>query len=108
MQRKSGAWTGRTIAQLATDLSSSQLQPKDPDLTAIAGLTPAANDTLQYKSSAWANRTMAQFLADIAAVGAAAGYLYNGSSYVAVNAPGVYVGSADPGAVANGSVWYTV
>jgi hypothetical protein len=51
---------------------------------------------------------MAQFLADIAAVGAAAGYLYNGSSYVAVNAPGVYVGSADPGAVANGSVWYTV
>jgi hypothetical protein len=51
---------------------------------------------------------MAQFLVDIAAAGAAAGYLYNGSAYVAVNTPGIYVGSADPGSVANGSVWYTV
>ena len=108
IQRKAGAWANRTIAQLATDLSASALQPKDADLTAIAGLTPSANDMLEFKSGAWANRTLAQVIADLAIVGDAIGYLYNGSAYVAVNAPGVYVGSADPGSVPNGSVWYTV
>jgi hypothetical protein len=108
IQRKAGVWANRTIAQLATDLTVSAVQPKDADLTAIAGLSPAANDTLQFKSSAWANRTPAQLLADLAAVGDAIGYLYNGSTYVVVNAPGVYVGSADPGSVPNGSVWFSV
>jgi hypothetical protein len=108
IQRKAGAWANRTIAQLATDLSASQLQPKDSDLTTIAGLTPSANDMMQFKSSAWANRTLAQVIADLATVGDAIGYLYNGSAYVAVNAPGVYVGSADPGSVPNGSVWFSV
>lgn len=108
IQQKAGAWTNRTIAQLATDLSASALQPKDADLTAIAALTAAANDLMQFKSGAWANRTLAQVVADLATVGDAIGYLYNGSAYVAVNAPGIYVGSADPGAVANGSVWYSV
>lgn len=108
VQRKAGAWTNRTIAQLATDLSSSQLQPKDADLTTIAGLSPTGNDILQFKSSAWANRTLAQVAADLVTVGIAMSFLYNGSAYVAVNTPGIYVGSADPGSVANGSVWYTV
>lgn len=108
IQRKAGAWTNRTIAQLATDLSATQLQPKDADLTAIAGLTPSANDMLAYKSGAWANRTLTQVLADLITVGAAIGYLYNGSTYAVVNAPGIYVGSADPGSVANGSVWFSI
>ena len=41
-------------------------QPKDADLTAIAGLSPSANDVLQYKSGAWANRTPAQLKTDLA------------------------------------------
>ena len=40
LQRKAGAWTNRTIAQLASDLGlSSTYQPLDSDLTAIAALT---------------------------------------------------------------------
>lgn len=100
LQYKSGAWANRTMAQLLTDLST--------QLSAINGLSPTANDFMQYKSSAWANRTPTQAAVDLAAIGVALGYLYNGSAYVAVNTPGVYVGSADPGSVANGSVWYAV
>lgn len=100
LQYKSGNWANRTMAQLLTDLST--------QLSTIAGLTPTANDFMQYKSSAWANRTPTQAAVDLAAIGVALGFLYNGSTYVAVNTPGVYVGSADPGSVANGSVWYTV
>jgi hypothetical protein len=40
LQRKSGAWTNRTIAQLLADLGLGALyQPIDSDLTAIAALT---------------------------------------------------------------------
>jgi hypothetical protein len=40
LQRKAGAWTNRTIAQLVTDLGlGSVYQPLDSDLTAIAALT---------------------------------------------------------------------
>lgn len=35
-------------------------QPKDSDLTTIAGLSPSNNDLMQYISGAWANRTPAQ------------------------------------------------
>jgi hypothetical protein len=108
IQRKSGAWANRTMAQLAADLTTSLVQPKDADLTAIAGLSPAANDMLAYKSSAWANRTLAQVLADLATVGLAVGYLYGGSAYAVVNGPGIYVGSADPGSVPNGSIWFAI
>lgn len=39
LQRKAGAWTNRTIAQLATDLGlAAGYQPLDSDLTAIAAL----------------------------------------------------------------------
>jgi len=64
LQRKSGAWTNRTIAQLKTDLS---LQPLDQDLTDIAALSPTNNDFMQRKSGAWTNRTPAQALTDLAA-----------------------------------------
>ncbi len=51
LQRKSGAWTNRTIAQLLTDLAvpGTTFQPLDSDLTALAGLAVAA-DTLPYGS----------------------------------------------------------
>lgn len=40
IQRKSGAWTNRTIAQLLTDLGLASLyQPLDSDLTSIAALS---------------------------------------------------------------------
>lgn len=51
----------RTV--LAPDLSGKQAA--DPDLTAIAGLTPTDDDILQRKAGAWTNRTLAQLLADL-------------------------------------------
>lgn len=42
-------------------------QPLDSDLTTIAGLTPAADNVLQFKSGAWTSRTMAQLLTDVGA-----------------------------------------
>lgn len=37
----------------------------DADLAAIAGLSPTANDVLQYIAGAWANRTMTQLKASL-------------------------------------------
>jgi hypothetical protein len=48
-------------ADLATTNAALALkQPIDPDLTAIAGLTPAVGDTMQFIGTAWANRTPTQ------------------------------------------------
>ncbi len=49
VQRKAGAWTNRSIAQLLVDLAAAgtTFQPLDSDLTALAGLAVAA-DTLPY------------------------------------------------------------
>ena len=44
----------------ATTSALSAKQPLDPDLTVIAGLTPSANDSLQFIGTAWANRTPAE------------------------------------------------
>jgi len=63
IQRKAGAWTNRTLAQLKTDLS---VQPLDTDLTTIAGLTATTDSFIQAKSSAWASRTIAQVKTDLA------------------------------------------
>lgn len=52
------AITEADVASLTTDLAAKQ--PLDADLTAIAGLSPAVNDILQFIGSAWTNRTMAQ------------------------------------------------
>lgn len=52
------------IAGLTTDLAGKQ--PLDSDLTAIAGLSPANDDTIQRKAGVWVNRTMAQVKTDLA------------------------------------------
>lgn len=96
LQRKAGAWTNRTIAQVKTDLALTKSdvglgnadntsdankpistaaqtaldakQPLDSDLTTIGGLTPSNDDILQRKAGAWANRTPAQLKTDLALV----------------------------------------
>lgn len=50
-----------------------QQQPIDPDLTAIAGLTPTNDDVLQRKAGAWVNRTPAQLKTDLVLVKADVG-----------------------------------
>lgn len=71
VQRKAGAWTNRTMAQLIADLAAlgTTFQPLDSDLTAVAALTPSNDDIVQRKAGVWSNRTMAQLLADLVALG---------------------------------------
>lgn len=67
IQRKAGAWTNRTIAQLSADLGiAAGYQPLDSDLTAIAAIAPANDDFIQRKSGVWTNRTVAQVRTDLA------------------------------------------
>lgn len=93
MQRVSGGWLNRTVAQLKTafGLTKSDVglgsvdntadtgkpistlqqaaldgkQPLDSDLTAFAALTPTDNDLAQRKAGAWTNRTPTQVKADL-------------------------------------------
>lgn len=62
IQRKAGAWTNRTIAQLLTDLAGAgtTFQPLDADLTTIAGLTATTDNFMVATASAWASRTPTQ------------------------------------------------
>jgi hypothetical protein len=88
IQRKAGAWTNRTMAQVKTDLALTKSdvglsnvdntsdankpvstatqaaldgkQPLDSDLTTIAGLTATTDNFLVSVASAWASRTPAQ------------------------------------------------
>lgn len=67
VQRKAGAWTNRTVAQLLTDILAAGLQasldakqPLDGDLTTIAGLTATTDNIIQSVGSAWASRTPTQ------------------------------------------------
>lgn len=55
----------KTVADYVIAATSGGGAALDPDLIAIAALTPVANDVLQYKSGAWANRTPAQLKADL-------------------------------------------
>lgn len=64
IQRKAGAWTNRTVAQVRADVVDGYSQPLDSDLTAIAALSPANDDIVQRKAGAWTNRTMAQLMQD--------------------------------------------
>lgn len=49
------------IAQVNTNVTDiSNKQPLDADLTAIAGLSPNANDTMQYISGGWKSRSVAE------------------------------------------------
>jgi hypothetical protein len=78
LQRKSGAWTNRTPAQVKTDLAltagdvglgnvtNTAQQPLDSDLTTIAGLTATTDNVIQSVGSAWASRTPAQVKATLA------------------------------------------
>lgn len=70
VQRKAGAWTNRTIAQLKTDLAITAgdvgAQPADSDLTDIAALAPANDSIIQRKSGIWVARSMAQVKTDLA------------------------------------------
>jgi hypothetical protein len=90
IQRKSGAWINRTLAQLRTDigadaaagtaslrtLGTGAVQAAagdhthaagglDQDLVDIAALTPANDDVIQRKGGVWVNRTMVQLAADL-------------------------------------------
>jgi hypothetical protein len=51
-------------------------QPKDSDLTAIAGLSASNDDVIQRKSGAWTNRTIAQLSTDLGISGGSIAY-YN-------------------------------
>ncbi len=123
LQRKAGAWTNRTPAQVKTDLvlvkgdvglgnvdntsdvnkpisTATQTaldlkQASDADLTAIAALSPSNDDIIQRKAGAWTNRTMVQLGADI-------GVPFNNTT--ATSAPTVNDDSGDGYAV--GSRWF--
>jgi len=96
------------VATLNTSISGKQ--PSDPDLTAIAALTPATSDVLQYESGAWSHRTPAQLATDLfAAAPVVKGKYYSSSTWNDATSPRVWVGSVDPttgNTVNDGSVWF--
>lgn len=53
----------KTVASLSSDF-----QPLDSDLTAIAALTPSNNDFIQRKSGVWTNRSVSQVRTDLDAL----------------------------------------
>lgn len=85
-------------------------QAADADLTAIANLSPAANDVLQYLSGAWKNQTLAQIGASLDTAKIFLRMVtYNGSAYVTSSVSRQYIGATDPatlGTVTDGSVWF--
>lgn len=80
------------------------IQIASSDLSTIAGLTPANDDLIQRKSGAWTNRTMTELIVDLIAAGI--NELYSGTAYAVAPGAQTYIGSVDPGAVPNGSVWF--
>lgn len=52
-------------ADAAAAAAAAGRQLADPDLTALANLSPTDNDVLQRKVGSWTNRTPAQFRADL-------------------------------------------
>jgi len=69
--------TNKANAAQAAAIAASQ--PLDPDLTAIAGLSPSNDDVIQRKAGAWTNRTPAQLIADLGALGTTFAPLFNPS-----------------------------
>lgn len=69
LQRKSGAWINRSMAQLSSDLGlAAGYQPLDSDLTTIAGLTATTDNFMVANASAWASRTPTQAKASLSIV----------------------------------------
>lgn len=99
--------TGTDTARAVTPAGmKTYAQPLDADLTAIAGLAITNGSFIQATSGAWAARTPAQAMSVMGSFGLPISYYSTGSGYTVVNGPGLYIGPTDPGAVANGSVWY--
>lgn len=104
-----GTDTAKAITAAGVQAVRALLQPLDSDLTTIAGLTATTDNVIQSKSGAWASRTMAQLATDLAATGEFPDMmLYSGGSYGDADGAKIYCGSADPGSVTNGSVWFTI
>lgn len=76
---------GSAAAAQAAAIAASQ--PLDPDLTAIAGLSPSNDDVIQRKAGAWTNRTLAQLAADLAAI---SGVDLRTGATIAFDAPAIY------------------
>jgi hypothetical protein len=62
-----GTISSTTVQNALNELDTDK-QPADADLTAISGLTPVADNLLQYKSGAWTNRTPSQLKTDLALI----------------------------------------
>jgi hypothetical protein len=60
-----GDIAGTNLQTVVNELDTEK-QPRDADLTAIAGLTPTDDDLIQRKAGAWTNRTLAQVKTDLA------------------------------------------
>lgn len=102
-----GTDTVRAVTPAGLKAMTDTKQPLDSDLTTVAALTPANGDFLEYTSGAWANRTPTQAGLTLSASGSMPIVWYtSGSTYASVASPAIYVGPVDPGAVANGSVWF--
>ena len=102
-----GTDTARAVTPAGVKAVADTKQPLDSDLTAIAALTGTNDNVIQRKSGAWTERTMAQLATDLAATGEFPDtMLHNGTAYADADGTKIYLGPTDPGAVANGSIWY--
>lgn len=102
-----GTDTGRAVTPANMKPLLDGKQAANANLTTISGLSPTNDDVLQRKSGAWTNRTLAQLATDLVASGEfPSTMLYGGSSYADADGTNIYIGTADPGSVSNGSVWF--
>jgi hypothetical protein len=102
-----GTDTARAVTPAGVKAVADTLQPKDTDLTAIAALTGTNDNVIQRKSGAWTERTMAQLATDLSATGEWPNVMMvTSGSYADVDSVHIYIGTTDPGSVANGSIWF--
>lgn len=103
-----GSDTARAVTPAALQAAmDDHSQPLDSDLTAIAALNPANDSIPQRKAGAWTARTMAQLATDLQGTGEFPDVkLWNGSSYADTDSVHIHIGPNDPGALANGSIWF--